>query len=310
LAAFCNQSMEEKTKFAITMDNSKWTPNQFHGYSRMEGLKEQYMIRAMGKGISLPLPATYNYEGKQTDHFGQYALALYEHLDQLCRDVLYKVADAEDIDHSKVDKIIDPVSYNKRSETGSANISNPDACYTDYVYPGYISTSLLDVFHYHNYFDDRDQSEERFINNHSSHSDSGILTVVPCADEPGLDVFDQKFNKWIGIEKVVHKAATDHRLWATIFWGDSYEYLTKSAKPLLHRVNKCEGERYSIVFKMRTKPTVTAPRYQEDYVIADHQFRALDVVQQQVATQQLLTTAIFAIFTGAYFLAKKLGTPS
>jgi len=144
------------------------------------------------------------------------------------------------------------------------------------------------------------------VNNHSSHSDSGILTVVPCADEPGLDVYDQKLQKWIGIEKVVHEAATDYRLWATIFWGDSYEYLTTNAKPLLHRVNKCDGERYSIVFKMRTKPTVTAPRYQEDYVIADYQLRALDEVRNQIATTQLITAAIFAAFTGVYFLTKKL----
>jgi hypothetical protein len=49
LAAFCKLPIEEKAKFAkvennTLMEDTKWTPNQFHGYSRMEGLKEQFMV--------------------------------------------------------------------------------------------------------------------------------------------------------------------------------------------------------------------------------------------------------------------------
>lgn len=36
----------------------------------------------------------------------------------------------------------------------------------------------MDNFHYYNTFDKKDQSDERFHNNHSAHTDSGLLTVV------------------------------------------------------------------------------------------------------------------------------------
>ena len=35
------------------------------------------------------------------------------------------------------------------------------------------------------------------------------------------------------------------------------------------------------MFKMRTAPLVTAPRYQEDYVLAQQQLKAMDLVHQQ-----------------------------
>ena len=59
-------------------------------------------------------------------------------------------------------------------------------CWTSYVLPGYISTSLLDMFHYYNKFDREDG--EKYKNNHLSHTDSGIVTLVPCAAIPGLEV--------------------------------------------------------------------------------------------------------------------------
>jgi hypothetical protein len=86
----------------------------------------------------------------------------------------------------------------------------------------------------------------------------------------------------------------------------------------MHRVAKCSHERYSIVFKQRTVPTsgstsyrytsfclqflslhyvlfviATAPRYQEDYVIADGQRRALR--QRAFKRAAVATTAALAI---------------
>ncbi len=61
LEAFCSRPIEEKALYAkienkTKMDDSKWTPNQFHGYSRMEGLKEQFMV------INTQVFKIYNYE--------------------------------------------------------------------------------------------------------------------------------------------------------------------------------------------------------------------------------------------------------
>lgn len=44
--AFCSQPIEEKAKFATKFTSIKHSPDQFHGYSRMEGLKEQYMVQS------------------------------------------------------------------------------------------------------------------------------------------------------------------------------------------------------------------------------------------------------------------------
>jgi len=272
LKAFCDQDISEKVKFATLMDNSKYTPNQFHGYSRMEGLKEQYMIRSSGKGANLILPGSYH----GSPHFGETALRLYQHLDNTCRKALYCVAERLVIPYANVDRIIDEVDQHDGLVTVHPS-KDGDICYTTYTHPGYISSSLLDVFHYGNTFAKEDRSFEKFKNNHLSHSDSGILTLVPVADVPGLDVYDQKLEAWIALEQMVHANTPDHRKYGTIFWGDSFEYLSKYIlKACMHRVSKCESERYSIVFKMRTKPTATAPRYQEDYGLAVLQQRSLD----------------------------------
>lgn len=77
-----------------------------------------------------------------------------------------------------------------------------------------------------------DGSYDKFKN----HTDSGIVTLVPVTDIPGLEVLDQSLNHWISLEKIIHGATENIRDYGTIFWGDSVEYLTKKAKASLHRV--------------------------------------------------------------------------
>jgi len=244
-------------------------------------LKEQYMIRAGGHGTTLPLPGRYPIPGKVgqwSAHFGESSLKLYQYLDQTCRQSLYKVADVLALPHQNVDKLLDPVSKD-------VNISIQEKekgiyiCSTSYMHPGYVSSSMLDVFRYGNTFSTEDKSDQKFKNNHSSHSDSGILTIVPVADVPGLEVHDQLLDSWIALEKIIHVGVDNYKNFGTIFWGDSFEYLTKThVKACMHRVEKSDKTRYSIVFKQRTKPTATAPRYQEDYDIAVMQQRSLNKV--------------------------------
>ena len=85
--------------------------------------------------------------------------------------------------------------------------------------------------------------------------------------------------------------------YATIFWADSVSYLkAPGLQPCMHRVGKSTKERYSVVFKQRTS-TLTTPcryplallslllsflhlslilrRYQEDYILADIQKKAV-----------------------------------
>eukprot|EP01119_Soliformovum_irregulare_P000448 TRINITY_DN10309_c0_g1_i2.p1 TRINITY_DN10309_c0_g1~~TRINITY_DN10309_c0_g1_i2.p1 ORF type:complete len:241 (+),score=57.61 TRINITY_DN10309_c0_g1_i2:36-758(+) len=172
LKAFCEQSQEEKARFATMMpDSTKWSPNQFHGYSKMEGLKEQYMIRLTGKGSDLCLPGSYN----GNPHFGKTAILLYEHLDLICRDCLSQVAFDLGIRQEEIDRIIDPI-FKDNTQDGPDHIKADEVephmyrVGSNYAYPEYVSTSLLDVFHYFNSFTKADGSFDKFTNNHNSHS--------------------------------------------------------------------------------------------------------------------------------------------
>jgi hypothetical protein len=76
-------------------------------------------------------------------------------------------------------------------------------------------------------------------------------------------VLDQSLGHWVALEQIIHQHCRStekvscimeksHRRYAVIFWGDSCEYLSKgNLKPCMHRVAKCNGERYSVVFKQR-----------------------------------------------------------
>lgn len=97
----------------------------------------------------------------------------------------------------------------------------------------------------------------------------------------GLEVFDSKLQVWFSIEKSIHEFAQQHsrshRDFAILFWGDSVQYLNSpQLAASLHRVEKLQhgiSERFSVVFKQRTNPLHTAPRYQEDYVLIDYHQR-------------------------------------
>ena len=44
MQAFMKQPAQEKAKFATKTDDARYSPNQYHGYSKMKGLKEQFMV--------------------------------------------------------------------------------------------------------------------------------------------------------------------------------------------------------------------------------------------------------------------------
>jgi hypothetical protein len=119
------------------------------------------------------------------------------------------------------------------------------------------------------------------------HTDSGLMTVVVCTDEPGLEVLDPLLGHWVAIERLIHAHCADkglsHRHFACVFYSDSLDYLVKrlerpdKPRPCFHRVQKTLGgaERCSIVFKQRTAPLATAARYQEDYYLATLQLASV-----------------------------------
>eukprot|EP01118_Nematostelium_gracile_P003016 TRINITY_DN1345_c0_g1_i1.p2 TRINITY_DN1345_c0_g1~~TRINITY_DN1345_c0_g1_i1.p2 ORF type:complete len:347 (-),score=93.09 TRINITY_DN1345_c0_g1_i1:100-1140(-) len=273
---FSRTDNEHKQKYATLYDKSSFSPNQFHGFSVVAGLKEQFMLRACGEGTNITTPAEYKI-GEQTADMGTIGMQLYEELDLICRKYEREVLKKLGLDENAADKILDPI-YKKG---GNTTRGENDICHTDYVLPGFISSSMMDNFHYKHTSQPKDQ-DEKFHNNHASHSDSGLMTVVVVTDEPGLEVFDQKEKVWIALEQLLHKylketSMKSHRNFATIFWGDSYVYLkAPGLRECMHRVAAAPKERYSVVFKQRTSPTATAPRYQEDYELGALQLKSMD----------------------------------
>ena len=228
--------------------------------------------------------------------FGKYGMQIYQSLDLRCRALAKQVMAALGKSEICVDDILDPIhTINDSIDENIAIAQNGKHISSLFMPFGYVSSSIMDNFHY---FAPSHEKHEKFYNNHSAHTDSGLMTVVIITDEPGLEILDQKMEKWVRIEQLMQEYLKEsgecdsdvlcHRRYATFFWSDSVEYLNNAPcvlegsaaielKPLFHRVADCEHERYSVVFKQRTAPLRTHCRYQEDYVLAS--------IQRKVDTQ-------------------------
>ena len=289
----------EKEKYALLQfepDNN--SPNQCHGYSQVSNLKEQFMMRCIGNIINETNKNSYTFPDCGDGNFGKYGMQIYQALDlksrQLAQNTMIKMGKSPKC----VQDILDPIYKTNNDNNIDENIiKNGKNSYSSFMPNGYISSSIMDNFHY---YPPSHEKHEKFYNNHSSHTDSGLITVVITTDEPGLEIMDQKISKWIPIEQLIQKYLNDigeydkdklcHRRYATFFWSDSVEYLNNAPynddnkgnqkynlKPLFHRVADCKNERYSVVFKQRTAPLRTHCRYQEDYILAS--------IQQKVDTK-------------------------
>lgn len=101
--------------------------------------------------------------------------------------------------------------------------------------------SVIDLFFYPNNNDPDDHV------NMSSHTDPGLLTVTPCSDVPGLQLYDNHINTWIDVESMSTAAGS-----LLVFTGDGIEQLTKGRwRAATHRVRAAEKARLSIVYEMR-----------------------------------------------------------
>ncbi|KAH9259244.1 hypothetical protein BASA81_002287 [Batrachochytrium salamandrivorans] len=228
---FCALPVGEKRKFALVQfDSEANSPNQYHGYSEVSELKSQFMMR-LGGGGELPLPQPLERSGP----------SLFQELDLLCRTTANGAANALGLPCYAVEEILDP--WPLPSED-------------------FVSSSILDNFHYQR-LPATAGAERRYFNNHSAHTDSGLMTVVVCTDSPGLEVLDGELGVWFSIEQSIHEYAKQHnrshREFAVLFWGDSVAYLNSNKLgPCLHRVEKLQpgaGQRFSVVYKQRTNPS-------------------------------------------------------
>lgn len=259
---FCALPVAEKREFALVQfDSEANSPNQYHGYSEVSELKSQFMMRLGG---GLPLPRFMEQSGP----------SLFQELDVLCRTAANGAAKALGLPRHAVEELLDPCPLPSED---------------------FVSSSILDNFHYQQLLPAAAAAERRYFNNHSAHTDSGLMTVVVCTDSPGLEVLDGELGLWVSIEQSIHEYAKQHnrshREFAVLFWGDSVAYLHSSKLgPCLHRVEKLQpgsGQRFSVVYKQRTNPSLTQPRYQEDYVLIARQRLPLPLRVKRVARERV-----------------------
>lgn len=214
-------------------------------YSHVASLKEYFQVRASGSGIDgIAFPSK---------EFAEAVLQVYGDFDEIGRKVFPLLLARTDVPQSDISKMIDP---RPESSMGKIIVEYSDSSTTSNLVPtNYISSSNVDLFHYYN----DPSTEAKWPMNHSSHTDSGILSFIPCSDEPGLDFYDQKLNCWLAIEDLIHRSAPGkYQEYGIVMVSDSIEQISKKQIAAgLHRVSRGVRPRDSIVFKMRGRPACT-----------------------------------------------------
>ncbi|ETO34724.1 hypothetical protein RFI_02370 [Reticulomyxa filosa] len=113
---------------------------------------------------------------------------------------------------------------------------------------GRFSSSLLSVFCYRNTHTCLNDKDAAKVVNCNAHVDQGFLSIEPCPNVTGLEVFLFATKEWIRIDQFLQK----HDL--VLFCSETTERITQSYyRGVLHRVGANDAQRLSMVYKMRHK---------------------------------------------------------
>lgn len=240
MTKFFSLPFDEKAKFAA---NRQVVDSAC--YSHVEFLKEYFQLRAAGTGFNgLRFPSR---------KFAQTSLQVYKDFDLISRTTLWDLLQHIKVPRAEMDKMLDPLQRDESSELARVEFSE-ESTTCDIVPPRYVSSCNLDIFHY---FNDKD-TETKWKMNHYSHTDSGILSLIPCSNEPALDFFDMSLQQWLPLERVIHEQASEGNFgeFGIFMVADSIQLLSKgSVRSGLHRVTRGPRPRDSIVFKQRGRPS-------------------------------------------------------
>jgi len=117
--------------------------------------------------------------------------------------------------------------------------------------------SSLSVIHYYRSKVDEESTNAGLRDVCDEHTDTGILTLILCSQESGLQVWDRKNGKWLEIEDELikkFKLSKDEHLVICIL-GEKIGMFTgsKQLSSTLHRVMVAPNvERYSMLYFMDT----------------------------------------------------------
>ena len=290
---FFNSSDKIKQSYSqIQFNENNKSPNSLHGYSLVKNTKQQFMIRYINstsnqklKQMKTPNNA-FNDDQKDNnsnnnnnnDDFGVLGLLLFEKLDVLSRNIMNDVLTLYNKQESILNDILDPINIS------NGNISrDKQHCFGEYTLNGYISSSVLDCYHYFGITqnnNNKDKSDDGYKYGHNVHNDSGLITLIPMTfNNPSLQVFDQKEDEWINIEKLLIEYCNNNdkdKQYGIVILGESVNpYINKhinnlnnTLKPCFYRIDNGKDDRFSVVYKQRTAPLRSHARYQEDFFLA------------------------------------------
>jgi hypothetical protein len=131
------------------------------------------------------------------------------------------------------------------------------------IYCKGLSASPFDLFYYHNQPSGEDTA------NCNEHVDPGFVTVVPCAEVPGLGwislgkgvdrslgVFDLSLEDWICVEEYLRPFTE-----VTVICDQVLAEISGVLPAAVHRVTKNKLSRLSLVYEIRPTPGVTKEMY-------------------------------------------------
>jgi isopenicillin N synthase-like dioxygenase len=85
------------------------------------------------------------------------------------------------------------------------------------------------------------------------HTDSGLITIIPVAEEPGLELLSWKDFSWNPVEKIKLPNQTAPIL--SVLVGETLSFLTnRYFQATVHKVVFENQERYSTPFQLRANP--------------------------------------------------------
>jgi hypothetical protein len=226
--------LENSNKLFINNEN----PTEFQksigvGYNNMTDIKEVIQIR-VGNKMEYPKGISKEME-KEIE-------LLYELLDSKARVILKDLIKESklNINFENLQQLFDPsIDFIKKNEN-------------------YISSSVLDLNNYIN--------TEKSLKKHycPSHIDQGVITISIECNSSSLQVYKpSKKSNWTFCQDESKKDSYNK---CVVLTGEQLSLLTqRNINPTIHRVKNMNEDRFSIVFKLRTRPEVFGPMNDTDY---------------------------------------------
>jgi isopenicillin N synthase-like dioxygenase len=209
---FTTASKDEKDNLRVLFDEVG-SNKGLAGFNSPTAAKELFRVR---RGIGMKWPQTPNMQNT--------TLASFDLLERVLNTCLYKLLWDIDID---AEKLLSDICDTRESLNSRQTLS----------------TSPFDFFHYFN-----TEQAQGAINCHE-HVDPGLMTIVPCAFTPGLEILHPDSKQWLKVEQ--HCSPLED---VVVFGDQVLQDISQGVYPAaIHRVSKNTASRLSLVYELRPR---------------------------------------------------------